>query len=70
VDSSGQTTWIVDAHRDVGKRFVVRSDEMLTAFVGLDLSAMIPTGEHSSLLTRIATTSDLQSDLGSNTLGP
>jgi len=25
--------WIADAHRDHGKRFVVRADEKLTAFV-------------------------------------
>ena len=35
VDSEGRTLWIVDAHRDNGKRFVVRSDEMLTAFLEL-----------------------------------
>jgi hypothetical protein len=29
VDSEGRTLWIVDAHRDNGKRFVVRSDEKL-----------------------------------------
>jgi hypothetical protein len=33
VDSEGRTLWIVDARRDDGKRFVVRSDEMLTAFL-------------------------------------
>jgi hypothetical protein len=33
IDSNGQTIWIVDAHRDNGKRYVVRADEMLTAFV-------------------------------------
>jgi hypothetical protein len=27
--------WIVDAHRDAGKRFVVRAEEMLTAFLEL-----------------------------------
>jgi hypothetical protein len=32
IDSQGQTIWIVDAHRD-GKRFVVRADEILTAFL-------------------------------------
>jgi hypothetical protein len=26
VDSSGRTIWIADAHRDDGKRFVVRAD--------------------------------------------
>ena len=35
-DSEGRTIWIVDAHRDNGKRFVVRSDEMLTAFLELE----------------------------------
>jgi len=36
VDSEGQTIWIVDAHRDEGKRFVVRSEEKLTAFLELE----------------------------------
>jgi hypothetical protein len=31
VDSEGRTIWIVDAHRDDGKRFVVHADEKLTA---------------------------------------
>jgi hypothetical protein len=35
VDSEGRTIWIADAHRD-GKRFVVRADEKLTAFVELE----------------------------------
>jgi hypothetical protein len=35
LDSQGRTIWIVDAHRD-GKRFVVRADEKLTAFLELD----------------------------------
>jgi hypothetical protein len=34
-DSNGRTIWIADAHRD-RKRFVVRADEMLTAFVELE----------------------------------
>jgi hypothetical protein len=33
LDSAGRTIWIVDAHRDNGKRFVVRSDELLSAFL-------------------------------------
>ena len=33
VDSNGRTIWIIDAHRDDGKRFVVRADEQLTAFL-------------------------------------
>jgi hypothetical protein len=28
-----RTIWIVDAHRDNGKRFVARADEKLTAFL-------------------------------------
>jgi len=36
VDSSGRTIWIADAHRDDGKRFVVRADELLTAFLELE----------------------------------
>jgi hypothetical protein len=36
VDSKGRTIWIADAHRDDGKRFVVRSDEKVTAFIELE----------------------------------
>jgi hypothetical protein len=36
IDSNGRTIWIADAHRDNGKRFVVRSDEKLTAFLELE----------------------------------
>jgi hypothetical protein len=36
VDSKGRTIWIVDAHRDNGKRFVARSDERLAAFLELE----------------------------------
>jgi hypothetical protein len=35
-DSEWRTIWIVNAHRDNGKRFVVRSDEMLSAFLELE----------------------------------
>jgi hypothetical protein len=35
VDSNGRTIFVADAHRDDGKRFVVRADEKLTAFVEL-----------------------------------
>jgi len=33
LDSEGRTIWIADAHRGDGKRFVVRADEKLTAFI-------------------------------------
>jgi len=36
VNRAGRTTWIVDAHRDDGKRFVVRADDKLTAFLELE----------------------------------
>jgi hypothetical protein len=36
IDSSGRTIWIADAHRDDGKRFIVRADEKLTAFLELE----------------------------------
>jgi tetratricopeptide (TPR) repeat protein len=36
VDSEGRTIWIADAHRGDGKRFVVRADEKLTAFMQLE----------------------------------
>ena len=36
LDREGRTTWVVDAHRDDGKRFVVHADEMLTAFLELE----------------------------------
>ena len=36
LDSRGRTIWIVDAHRDNGKRFGARADEKLTAFVELE----------------------------------
>ena len=36
IDSSGRTIFVADAHRDDGKRFVVRSDERLAAFLELE----------------------------------
>jgi hypothetical protein len=35
IDSRGRKIWIADAHRD-NRRFVVRADEKLTAFLELD----------------------------------
>jgi hypothetical protein len=43
-DCEGRTIWIVDAHRDDGKRFVVRADQKLTAFVALE-SAILSRAE-------------------------
>jgi len=40
VDREKRTIWITDAHRGDGKRFLVRADEKLAAF--LELEAVIP----------------------------
>jgi len=36
IDTHARTIWIVDAHRDDGKRFVVHADEKLTAYLELE----------------------------------
>jgi len=36
MDLRGQTIFVADAHRGDGKRFVVRADEKLTAFIELE----------------------------------
>jgi hypothetical protein len=36
VDSKGRTVFVANVHRDDGKRFVVRADEKLTAFLELE----------------------------------
>ena len=43
IDSNGRTIWIVDAHRNDGKRFIVRADELLTAFVELERQVLTVT---------------------------
>jgi len=44
VDREGRTIFVADAHRGNGKRFGVRADEKLTAFVQLE-SAIRACGE-------------------------
>jgi len=44
VNYQWRTLWIVDAHRDDGRRFVVRADERLTAF--LELATAIRASQH------------------------
>jgi hypothetical protein len=39
LDCNWRTIWIVDAHRD-GKRFVVRADEVLAAFLESRIGAL------------------------------
>jgi hypothetical protein len=36
---------LLDAHRDDGKRFVVRADEILTAFLELEAAVRAPSAE-------------------------
>ena len=36
VDSRGRTIFVADAHRGDGRRFVVRGDEKLSAFLELE----------------------------------
>ena len=40
LDLEGRTTWIVDAH-GYGKRFIVRADEILTAFLEMEMAVCI-----------------------------
>ena len=43
VDSEGRRIWIVEAHRGDGRRFMVRSDEKVSAFVELEREALTVT---------------------------
>jgi hypothetical protein len=43
IDAQGRTIWIVDAHRDDGKRFIVHADEKLSAFVELERQVLTVT---------------------------
>jgi hypothetical protein len=44
IDLQRRTIWIVDAHRDNEKRFIVRADDKLTAF--MELESAIRAAEH------------------------
>ena len=43
IDSKGRTIWIVDAHRGDGRRFIVRGDEILSAFIELEREVLTVT---------------------------
>lgn len=49
IDSKGRTIWIVDGHRDDGKRYVARVDDILTAF--LELESALPRKSQTSWKT-------------------
>jgi hypothetical protein len=58
VDSQGRTIWIVDAHRDDGKRFVVHADEKLKGGLYPSIGRTMPTmiaamAESASLCVRM-----------------
>jgi hypothetical protein len=42
-DLQGRTIFVVDAHRDDGRRFIVHADEKLSAFVELEREALTVT---------------------------
>jgi len=44
IESEARTIWIVDAHRGDGKRFIVRADEKLTAFMELESAIRTASG--------------------------
>jgi hypothetical protein len=50
IDSHGRTIWIVDAHRDDGKRFVVRADQKQTSLVELESQ---PAAKRDSFLGKV-----------------
>ncbi len=50
IDSNGRTIWIADAHRDDGKRFIVRADEKLTAF--MELESAVRTSQYTAHVER------------------
>jgi hypothetical protein len=56
LDREGRTIWFVDAHRDDGKRLVVRADEKLTAFVELESAIPAHRPAHQTITRRPATT--------------
>jgi hypothetical protein len=43
INSSGKTIFVADAHRDDGKRFIVRADEKLSAFIELERQVLTVT---------------------------
>jgi hypothetical protein len=55
VDRDGRTIWIADAHRGDGKRFIVRANEKLTAFLELESAIQLSACfRRASLLKHIA----------------
>ena len=55
MDSRGRTIFVTDAHRDTNRRFIVRADEKLTAFVERQIASYtrLCPGAYSSGNTRL-----------------
>ena len=51
VNVRGRTIFVADAHHGDGKRFVVRADEKLTAFLELEVTCEVREHEKSCLCT-------------------
>jgi hypothetical protein len=49
IDSHGRTMWTADAHRDDAKRYVVRADDKLSAFVELERQVLTVTSYLASI---------------------
>src|SRR4029079_6552895 len=49
IDREGRTIWIADAHRDDGRRFIVHTDEKLSAFVELERQGLTVPFYHESI---------------------
>ncbi len=68
IDSEGRTIWIVDVHRD-GKRYVVRADEKLTAFIELESAIWIAANTANGANTLLSnTTGDFNTATGGTAL--
>jgi hypothetical protein len=49
VDSDGRTIFVADAHRSDGERFIVRTNEKLTAFIELESAIREASGSLTAL---------------------
>jgi uncharacterized DUF497 family protein len=56
VNFEERTIWIADAHRDDGRRFVVRADELLTAFIELESAIRVAVNSRKATAINCLTT--------------
>jgi hypothetical protein len=55
IDRNGRTIWIADAHRNDGKRLVVRAGEKLTAFIELEWAIRLDTNGRADISRSLTT---------------